>query len=391
MNLIDLLLVLLLLLGVVAGARAGFLGPVLGLAGGIAGLGLALALASALQDRLAEIEQPIRALVTLLGLGTLVIGGEALGAALGSVASHRLRRSWFRPFDAAGGAVVGAVHVVLVAWVLTGLLAAGLLPAMSEAARGSAAVSAINRTLPPPGAVAGRLLSLLNTTDLPPLFAGLEPPPAAPVEPPADAEVRLLAESGRASTARVTGSGCGAWLQVGSGFFVGPSHLVTNAHVVAGADTSSVTLGSTTYPADVVLFDPRADLAVLHVPDASAPALQLSVDEPQRGQAGAALGFPGGGDLQVSAAAITAVHHVQAPDIYGESRAERTVIEMRADVRRGNSGGPLLVAPGVVGGVVYGESKLYPDVGYAIAASQVAATIGPGLGSTQPVDTGPCG
>jgi S1-C subfamily serine protease len=189
----------------------------------------------------------------------------------------------------------------------------------------------------------------------------------------------------------VTGSGCGAWLQVGSGFFVGPSHVVTNAHVVAGTETSSVALNGSTYEASVVLFDPGVDLAVLYVPQAQAAPLQLSSDEPQRGQTAAALGFPGGGDLTVSPAAVTAVHHVQAPDIYGEERAERTVVEMRADVRRGNSGGPLLVAPGVVGGVVYGESRSFPDVGYAIAASQAAATIGPAIGSTQAVDTGPCG
>jgi S1-C subfamily serine protease len=391
MNLIDLLLVLLLLLGVVAGARAGFLGPVLGLTGGVLGLALALALASVFQPQLGQIEQPTRALVTLLGLGALVIGGEALGAAFGSTTSHRLRRSWFQPFDAAGGAVVGALHVVLVAWVLTGLLAAGLIPAMSEAARGSAAVDAIGRSLPAPGAVAGRLLSLLDTTDLPPLFAGLEPPPAAPVELPADADARALAQSALASTVKVSGGGCGAWLQVGSGFFIGPSHVVTNAHVVAGTDSSSVTLAGTTYRASVVHFDPDADLALLHVPEAVAPALQLSTEVPERGQTAVALGFPGGGELMVSPAAVTAVHHVQAPDIYGEDHAERIVVEMRSDVRRGNSGGPLLVAPGVVGGVVYGESRSFPDVGYAIAASQAAATIGPSVGSTLAVDTGPCG
>ena len=68
--------------------------------------------------------------------------------------------------------------------------------------------------------VAGQLLALLDTTDLPPLFAGLEPLPAEPVDLPVDAEARALAQSALASTARITASGCGAGLAVGSGFFV---------------------------------------------------------------------------------------------------------------------------------------------------------------------------
>ena len=50
----------------------------------------------------------------------------------------------------------------------------------------------------------GRLLALLDTTDLPPLFAGLEPAPAPPVDLPADAEARALAQSALASTALIT-------------------------------------------------------------------------------------------------------------------------------------------------------------------------------------------
>ena len=85
-------------------------------------------------------------------------------------------------------------------------------------------------------------MDLLATTDLPGLFAGLEPPPAAPVDLPADAQVAGLAESAIASTARITSAGCGALLSVGSGFFVGPQHAVTNAHVVAGSTTTTVRL-----------------------------------------------------------------------------------------------------------------------------------------------------
>jgi S1-C subfamily serine protease len=391
MNLLDLLVLVLLAVGAVAGARAGFLAPVLGLGGGLLGLALAIVLATVFRPQLTGIEQPTRALVTLLALGMLVLVGEATGAALGATASRHLRASWFRSIDSVGGAVVGAAHVLLLTWVLAGVLAAGMLPSFGAAARDSVAVRLMHERLPSPGAVAGGLLALLDTTDLPPLFAGLEPEPAAPVELPADAEARALAESAIASTARVTGVGCGVWQQVGSGFFIGPSHLVTNAHVVAGTDDTSISLGGSVHQASVVLFDPDSDLALLHVPNVNAPALQLSGLEPQRGQTAVALGFPGGGELTVSPAAVTTVHHVQAPDIYGDDLAERSIVEVLADLQRGNSGGPLVIAPGVVGGVVYGESRTAEDVGYAISSTQAVARLTPALGSTQPVDTGPCG
>lgn len=391
LNLLDLLIVALLLFGVLAGWRAGFLGPVLALGGGIAGFIAALALATAFRTELAQIEQPARALVTMLGLGALVLGGEATGAAIGATASRGLHATWFRPLDALGGSLVGMAHVLLLVWLVGGLLAAGMSPALAPVARNSAVLDAVYERLPPPATVAGRMLALLSATDLPLLFAGLEPPPAPPVDLPADADARALAESAVGSTAFISSTGCGAWQQVGSAFFIGPSHAVTNAHVVAGTDATSVTLGGVTHRASVVMFDPDTDIALLHVPDADAPALRLSDSLPSRGTTGVALGYPGGGALRVSPAAVTATHEVVGPNIYGEGRVEHAVVEMRADISRGNSGGPLVVAPGTVGGVVFGESRGAEDVGYAISAPSAAASIGDAAGATRPVDTGPCG
>jgi S1-C subfamily serine protease len=235
------------------------------------------------------------------------------------------------------------------------------------------------------------MMALLSATELPLLFAGLEPPPAAPVDLPDDAHARELATSGAESTARVSGTGCGAWQQVGSGFFISATHLVTNAHVVAGTDATNVTLGSQTYATSVVLFDPDVDIAVLYAPGADAPALRLSASVPERGTTAVALGYPGGGPLTVSPAAVTANHQIAGPNIYGEGRHQHSVVEVRADIEQGSSGGPLLVEPGLVGGVIFGESRSVDDVGYAISAPAALASIGSAAGSTTPVDTGPCG
>jgi len=390
MNLFDILVILLLAVGLFAGARAGFLGPVLGLAGAVAGFAFALFLASALREPLAQVEQPMRALVTVLGLGAFVLTGEALGAAIGTQLSLGLRRSLLRPLDALGGAVVGAAHIVLLVWIVGGMLAMGLMPSIGALARDSFAVRVVTERLPPPIGVAGRLLALIDTTELPPLFGGLEPPPAAPVDLPADAEAQALARSALASTARVASGGCGSGLSVGSAFFVSATHAVTNAHVVAGSTQTTVTLGGAPFEAVVVAFDDEADLALLHVAGAGAQPLRLASSAPTRGTTGVALGYPGGGELTVTSAGVTAAHEITGPNIYGEGAYERTVVELRSGIRRGNSGGPLVIEPGLVGAVIFGASRIDPEVGYAIGANEAVERLGPFIGSTSAVNTGTC-
>ena len=390
MNPIDAIVLLLLLVGVLSGARAGFLGPVLGLLGGIGGFVVALLMASLLRDPLLEVEQPARAFVTLLGLGAFVFAGEAVGTALGTAISRGMRIGALRPLDMLGGALVGAGHVVLFVWLVGGMLTLGLAPALGPAARESTALRVTSERLPDPEIFVGGVLALLDTTDLPQLFAGFEPEPAPPVDLPADADILALARVAVASTARVTSAGCGPGLAVGSSFFVSSAHAVTNAHVVAGSVSSTVRIGGEERNAVVVAFDPAADLALLYVEGADAPALRLSSEAPSRGTTGAVLGHPGGRDLAVTGAAVTATYQLPGPDIYGEGRHTRTVVEMRAEIRRGNSGGPLVVESNIVGAVIFGASRSSPDVGYAIGADEAAERMGPFIGATTPVDTGAC-
>ena len=390
MNLIDAGVLVLLLIGLISGARAGFFGPVLGLVGAGIGFGLALLLANLFREQLSSIEQPLRAIATLGGLGAFVVVGEAVGAAAGSSTSRSAWRIGLRPVDALGGAVVGVAHVCLLVWLVGGMLAVGMAPSLSAAARDSVALRIATERLPSPTIVAGQLLALLDTTGLPPLFAGLEPAPAAPVALPDDANARALAQSAIASTVRISSTGCGAGQAVGSGFFVSPANVVTNAHVVAGGTDTTVTIGDAVHAAIVVAFDADADLALLNVPDAGAPALRLSESAPTRGTTGVALGYPGGGDLTTTPAAVTAAFRTGSPNIYGDGLSQRSVVEMTAQIRRGNSGGPLVIAPGVVGGVIFGASRAAPEVGYAIGADQALERLGPAIGSTNAVDTGAC-
>jgi S1-C subfamily serine protease len=388
-TLLDLALLAILALTVAVGAWAGFLPQLFGLVGGALGFGVGLLVTGALQHAIQSLPQPSRAFLALSFLLVLTLLGEGLGSAAGSRLRLAMRDRFLGALDMAGGMLIGLAQGILAIWVAAGLILAGALPSLATATNRSVVVRAINDVLPPPGGVAMRVAGLLGTLDFPPLFEGFEPSPAPPLDLPGRGVVRDLALSGEASTVQVVVDGCGRE-QLGTGFFVAAHVVVTNAHVVAGGDTISVAHDGDVHAATLVLFDPRQDVAVLRVPTDDAPALRLASSPPQRGTQAAALGHPGGGPLTAIAAVVTTEFTARGPDIYGSQSVNRDIVELRADVRRGDSGGPLLTSRGVVGGIVFGASRVEPDVGYAIAASSVATEIREGAARTGAVGSGAC-
>ena len=165
---------------------------------------------------------------------------------------------------------------------------------------------------------------------------------------------------------------------------------MTNAHVVAGADTVRVGLDGNAYDAAPVLFDPDLDVALLYAPGLPAPPLSMAATDPIRGATGATLGFPGGGGLKVLPAAVAGMYPAQGRDIYGEQRVTRSILELRAEIDQGDSGGPLILSDGTVGGVVFAEARTDDEVGYALTPSSVRDAIAPALGRTGLVPVGHC-
>jgi S1-C subfamily serine protease len=121
----------------------------------------------------------------------------------------------------------------------------------------------------------------------------------------------------------------------------------------------------------VVLFDPYLDVAIIRVATAPGPTLRLDPQKEGRGTQGAVLGYPGGGPLTVSSAAVRRDLVAPGRDIYGRSLVERDVYELQAVVRHGNSGGPFVLTDGVVSGVVFAASTTDPQVGYALTSVEV--------------------
>ena len=389
MNLIDAFAVVLVVVAVLLGIRSGALPQLGGLVGAVAGGTLAVLAVGALADRLAEVDPTIRPFLVLGGLLGAVIAGESLGSAAGHALGAGLRRSVFSSFDRLVGGVFGGAQALLVVWLTGGLLAVGPMPLLAEWAQTSTIVRNLNTTLPPPTEIAIELGRLLETSGLTDVFVGFEPLPAPPVDRPDDPRARAMAAVAEASTVRVAAATCGLRAS-GTGFVVAPGYVVTNAHVIAGGDAIQVTGATGTHDAEPVLFDPQFDIAVLRVPSLDAPALPFATVDPERGVMAAALGYPGGGGLRIVPAAIAGAYPALGRDIYGEERVERQILEIRAEIERGNSGGPLMLANGTVGGVVFAEARTDDEDGYALTPTDVAERIAPALGSDDPVATGEC-
>ncbi|HEY3523009.1 MAG TPA: MarP family serine protease [Candidatus Limnocylindrales bacterium] len=390
MNPIDLLAIAVLALGMFAGFRSGALPQIGGLIGAVAGGALAIAALPWALDLLKGLDPATRAIAVLGGLLLCVALGEAIGSASGRAISLGLGRGLLGALDRVAGALVGLAQAILVVWLAGGLLADAPIARLSEGARSSTAVQVLDAVLPPPITIAANLRRALDATGLPDVFVGLEPAPASPAPLPDDPEVAAIAAAAQDGTVRIASPACGFEL-TGSGIVVDRGYVVTNAHVVAGTHGSTVTT-TTSGAADarVVLFDPELDVALLYAPGLAADALRFANADPGEGSAGAVLGFPGGGDLKVTPAAVSREVRAVGRDIYDSGQVSRDVLELHATVERGDSGGPFVLADGSVGGLVFAQSRTSSDVGYALSPVAVRSRIAGSIGRTGPVDTGPC-
>lgn len=389
MNIVDIIVLLLCAGAGWRGYRRGLVGQIFEFGGGFMGLVAGLTFGPRIASAFVEESAPQAAIASLVVVFVFLSLGQTIGFLLG----HRFGRFAAKARLGKANQVLGSafgISVTLVSfWLVGSVLAQGPSRDVARAMKESRVLSAVNDSLPDPPDVLAYIQRYLNTSGFPQVFVNLPPDAGEPVEVPSNRVARRALEAAGASTVRITAPACGG-TQLGSGWIASEATVVTNAHVVAGADRVEVQEGSSVLSATVVLFDPDIDLAVLRVEGLSERPLELATEEFERGQPGATLGYPGGGALDVHAAAIQAVYEARGRDIYGRDEVVREVYELRSPVRKGDSGGPFVLRNGSVAGVVFAASTSDGSVGYALTGAEVADQIATGSQRTKAVSTNGC-
>jgi S1-C subfamily serine protease len=175
----------------------------------------------------------------------------------------------------------------------------------------------------------------------------------------------------------------GGGVATGSGFVIdSEGHILTNNHVIEGAEKIEVKLGEseTEYTAEVVGADPASDLALLKV---NAPAKELhplTLGDSAKMEVGdpvVAIGNPFGLDRTVTSGIVSALQRqIQAPNGFSIDN----VIQTDAAINPGNSGGPLINAEGEVIGInsqieTGGSGSGNVGIGFAIPINTARAEI----------------
>ncbi|GAC1366805.1 MAG: MarP family serine protease [Actinomycetota bacterium] len=387
MNVVDLIVVALVVGSALHGFFRGAAVQLFSFAGFWGGLIIGSLLAPTVTAQLnSDLTKTVAAIVMVFGLA-IVLGG--VGERVGAKIRTSLRVIFLGAVDSGVGAAIGVIATLLAIWLIAAMLLA-ISPSISRPVRGSAVVQTLIKALPPAPAVFARVGRLLAPSGLPAVFAGLEPQPAPSLPAPSDPDVAAALNAARDSTVKVAGAGCGG-IKSGSGFIAAPGFVVTNAHVVAGIAAPTVyDLQGRRHPTEVVLFDPEVDIAVLRVNGLSAKPLVLLRSEAPRGVTGAVLGYPGGGSFTYVPAALLEKTSAIGRDIYNQKVTTRSVYEIQADVRPGNSGGPFVSSKGQVVGVVFSASVSQANIGFALTGPVVGPEIDRAQTQTSAVGTGAC-
>ena len=329
-----------------------------------------------------------------LGALLIVITAASLGQAFLQWTGARVREriTWqpVRAVDALGGAALSAAAVLLVAWILGLAVSGSRITGLTPLVRSSSVLATVDSVLP---SSADRALQSFNDVVGSSFFPRYMEPfaPERIVKVPAgdpkvanDPDVVAAEES----VLKVYGyNKCGKGIE-GSGFLFAGNRVMTNAHVVAGVEEPEVQVDGRNVPAKVVHYDPDLDVAVLAAKVAR-PSLSFSTKVVSK-QKIAVLGYPEDGPYDVQTGRVRSQQPLRSPDIHGSGTVIRDVLSLRALVRPGNSGGPVVDVDGRVVGVVFAASVSDADTAYALTAEQVEEAARLGTATSRAVDTGDC-
>ena len=172
---------------------------------------------------------------------------------------------------------------------------------------------------------------------------------------------------------------------LGTGVIIDPEgYILTNEHVVHGADKLTVTLpDGREFKGQIKGTDPRSDLAVIKIDAKSLPAAELGdSDQIKTGQWAIAVGNPfgwavGSAEPTITVGVVSALH--RSLRLGGETRDYSDLIQTDAAINPGNSGGPLVDLSGQVIGInvaIFSTTGGYQGIGFAIPVNVAKAVVG---------------
>lgn len=380
MNVLDLVLLAALVMALVGGFRAGLIARAASWLGIIAGFFVAIRTTPWVVGLLDTDDS-----VTLLmvSLGTIALTVTIVGlvfSMVGAMVRRTIAATTLSLPDRLFGAAASVVVLVAAIWLL--VPAAANVPGLvAQQVRASTLVATLTDFTPRPPDATRILRQLVGGTRFPEVFADFgASPDVGPLPDDVDVDEGTIRVATR-STAHVRASGCGRGYD-GSSFVIGDDLMMTNAHVVAGAEAVRVRFpDGDERDAVVVVFDPERDLALLHVEELNRPA--LSLEQPQTGSTAVVIGYPGGQlEPRVAASRIEAERSAIGRDIYGREPVTRDVLFLAAALRQGDSGSPVIGTSGAVNGVVFAISPDNAGAAYALTLDEASAVL------TQPHDPG---
>jgi S1-C subfamily serine protease len=391
---LDLILLVVVAAFAVSGYRQGFIVGILSFFGFVGGALLGAEFGPSISRALVggQTQQDVIAVVLLVSFAVI---GQFVASSIG--AAMRSTVTWHSAtvLDSVGGALVSVVSVLLIAWVVGSVLIESPFPVVDTQVNNSLALQTLDKFMPSPAKTMfsdfRRLLASNSTYAQ--VFSGIgaERILAIPAPDPSVVDSRGV-RAASASVVRVQGvaQSCGRSIE-GSGFVISRDHVLTNAHVVAGVTSrETVTTDHGSLSATVVYYDPQVDVAVLYVPGLNLTPLQFA-GPANPGDDAVVAGYPlDATSLKLAPARIGGVQNAQGPNIYETSTVTRQIYEIRAVVKSGNSGGPLLSPAGTVDGVVFAAAVGESDTGFALTAAEVSADASAGEQLTTTVSTGAC-
>ncbi|MGV0815396.1 acid resistance serine protease MarP [Mycolicibacterium boenickei] len=374
----------------ISGWRSGALGSLLSFIGVVLGAVAGVLLAPHVIPHVSGDRTKLFA--TLFLILALVVVGEIAGVVLGRAVRGTIRNRPLRALDSVVGVSLMLVAVLVASWLLGSLLTSSDQPNLAAAVKNSRVLTEVDKVAPSwLRSVPNRLSALLDTSGLPDVLEPFGRTPIVNVDAP-DAALATdpIVTTSRPSVVKIRGiaPSCQKVLE-GSGFVVAPNRVMSNAHVVAGADSVTIEADGKTYDAGVVSYDPNADISILDVPDLPITPLQFAEQPAPKGTDAVVMGYPGGGDFLATPARVREIIELNGPDIYRTTTVTREVYTVRGTVRQGNSGGPMINRAGKVLGVVFGAAVDDVDTGFVLTAKEVEHQLAK-VGSTQRVATGTC-